>query len=41
MIILNYRSSLTTKMLSDNKKKDGETSLHIKLPNILSETLKI
>jgi hypothetical protein len=35
MVILYYRSPYLRRILSTNKKKNDETLLHIKLPNIL------
>ncbi|POG81007.1 hypothetical protein GLOIN_2v1512245, partial [Rhizophagus irregularis DAOM 181602=DAOM 197198] len=34
MVILNYRSPYLRRILSTNKKKNDETLVHIKLPNI-------
>ncbi|GES96377.1 carbohydrate-binding module family 13 protein [Rhizophagus clarus] len=41
MVILNYRSTYLQRILSTNKKKNGETLVHIKLPNILPENFQI
>jgi hypothetical protein len=41
MVILNYRSSYLRRILSTNKKKNDETLIHIKLPNILPEIFQI
>ena len=41
MAILNYRSPYLRRILSTSKKKNDETLVHIKLPNILPETFQI
>jgi len=41
MVILNYCSSYLQRILSTNKKKNDETLVHIKLPNILPEIFQI
>jgi hypothetical protein len=41
MVILNYRSSYLRRILSTNKKKNDETLVHIKLPNILPDVFQI
>ncbi|EXX65183.1 carbohydrate-binding module family 13 protein [Rhizophagus irregularis DAOM 181602=DAOM 197198] len=41
MIILNCRSTYLREILSANKKKNGESLVHIKLPNILPEIFEI
>ncbi|UZO02472.1 uncharacterized protein OCT59_020952 [Rhizophagus irregularis] len=41
MVILNYRSNYLRRILSTNKKKNDETLVHIKLPNILPENFQI
>jgi len=41
MNILNYRSPYLRRILSTNKKKNDETLVHIKLPNILPEIFQI
>ncbi|UZO02779.1 uncharacterized protein OCT59_021258 [Rhizophagus irregularis] len=41
IIILNYRSPYLRRILSTNKKKNDETLVNIKLPNILPETFQI
>ncbi|GBC06991.1 hypothetical protein RclHR1_07190007 [Rhizophagus clarus] len=41
MIILNYRSPYLRRILSTNKKKNDETLVHIKLPNILPEIFNV
>ena len=41
MVILNYRSSYLKRILSTNKKKNDETLVHIKLPNISPEIFQI
>ncbi|GBB99753.1 hypothetical protein RclHR1_03620002 [Rhizophagus clarus] len=41
MVILNYRSTYLQRILSINKKKNKETLVHIKLPNILPEIFQI
>ena len=41
MVILNYRSPYLKRILSINKKKNDETLVLIKLPNILPETFQI
>jgi hypothetical protein len=41
MVILNCRSSYLKRILSTNKKKDDETLVHIKLPNILPEIFQV
>ncbi|EXX57065.1 hypothetical protein RirG_210540 [Rhizophagus irregularis DAOM 197198w] len=39
MVILNYRSTYLQRILSTNKKKNDDTLVHIKLPNILPENI--
>ncbi|RIA87244.1 hypothetical protein C1645_807400 [Glomus cerebriforme] len=41
MVILYYRSPYLRRILSANKKKNDETLVHIKLPNILPENFQI
>ena len=41
MVILNYRSNYLRRILSTNKKKNDETLIHIKLPNISPEIFQI
>ena len=41
MVILNCRSPYLRRILSTNKKKNDETLVHIKLPNILPEIFQI
>ncbi|PKK59466.1 hypothetical protein RhiirC2_857328 [Rhizophagus irregularis] len=41
MVILNYRSDYLRRILSTNKKKNDETLVHIKLPNISPEIFQI
>ena len=41
MVILNYRSPYLQGILSNNKKENDGTLVHIKLPNILPETFQI
>ena len=41
MVILNYRSPYLRRILSTNKKKNDETLVHIKLPNILPEIFHV
>ena len=41
MVILNYRSTYLRRILSTNKKKNGENLVQIKLPNILPEIFQI
>jgi hypothetical protein len=41
MVILNYRSPYLKRILSTNKKKNDDTLIHIKLPNILPEIFQI
>ncbi|GBC09455.1 hypothetical protein RclHR1_08880008 [Rhizophagus clarus] len=41
MVILNYRSPYLKRILATNKKKNDETLINIKLPNILPETFQI
>ncbi|GBB90488.1 hypothetical protein RclHR1_17480001 [Rhizophagus clarus] len=41
MVILNYRSSYLRRILSTNKKKNDDTLIQIKLPNILPEIFQI
>ena len=41
MVILNYRSPYLRRILSTNKKKNGDTLVHIKLPNILPEIFHV
>src|SRR2546421_9915213 len=41
MVILNCRSPYLRRVLSTNKKKNDETLVHIKLPNILPEIFQI
>ena len=41
MVILNCRSPYLRRILSTNKKKNDETLIHIKLPNILPEIFQI
>ncbi|PKY25193.1 POZ domain-containing protein, partial [Rhizophagus irregularis] len=41
MVILNYRSPYLRRILSTNKKKNGGTLTHIKLPNISPEIFQI
>ena len=40
-VILNYRSPYLREILSNNKKKNDGTLVHIKLPSILPETFQI
>ena len=40
MVILNCRSPYLRRILSTNKKKNDETLVHIKLPNILPEIFR-
>ncbi|GBB84904.1 hypothetical protein RclHR1_01150008 [Rhizophagus clarus] len=40
-VILHYRSTFLRRILSTNKKKNDETLIHIKLPNILPEIFQI
>jgi hypothetical protein len=41
MVILNYRSPYLRRILSTNKKKNDETLINIKLPNIPPEIFQI
>ena len=41
MVILHYRSTYLRRILTTNKKKNDETLVHIKLPNILPEIFQI
>ncbi|UZO02468.1 uncharacterized protein OCT59_020948 [Rhizophagus irregularis] len=41
MVILNYRSTYLQRILSTNAKKNNETLVHIKLPNISPEIFQI
>ncbi|GES96345.1 carbohydrate-binding module family 13 protein [Rhizophagus clarus] len=41
MVILNYRSPYLRRILSTNKKKNDETLVHIKLPNVSPETFQV
>ncbi|RIA87327.1 hypothetical protein C1645_878103 [Glomus cerebriforme] len=41
MVILNYRSPYLRRILSTNKKKNDETLINIKLPNISPETFNV
>ena len=41
MVILNYRSPYLRRILSTHKKKNDDTLLHIKLPNILPEMFHV
>ena len=41
MVILNYRFPYLRRILSTNKKKNDETLMHIKFPNILPEIFQI
>ena len=41
IVILNCRSPYLRRILSTNKKKNDETLVHIKLPNILPEIFQI
>ncbi|EXX63879.1 uncharacterized protein OCT59_027267 [Rhizophagus irregularis] len=41
MVILHYRSTYLRRILTTNKKKNDETLVHIKLPNILPEIFQV